>query len=255
VRRVERYDMLEAVIIVLLILAAITAGAQPTGDGVSLLRQVSEAARSAKGWRAEGAAGAASITVSTRGPLEMRFSESRDPWYSSVTICDGSIVWIKARYSGPVSFHADEDGHGATAKACSPAALQRDALLDSLQVAVLAGKDNALGCALVRAEYAVPTSSDNPSIPAYRLKPVAREICVDETSKAILWERFYAGPYVVSLTKIERDPEFGPDEFEIPPNARLSRLEIIGELPVHDCLGSPPSVGCGKNPFALHDGN
>jgi hypothetical protein len=37
--------MLEAVIIILLILAAITAGAQPIGDGVPLLRQVSEAAR------------------------------------------------------------------------------------------------------------------------------------------------------------------------------------------------------------------
>jgi hypothetical protein len=54
VRRANRYDILEAVIIVLLILAAVTAGAQPTGDGVSLLRQVSEAARSAKGWRPEG---------------------------------------------------------------------------------------------------------------------------------------------------------------------------------------------------------
>lgn len=254
VRRAKRYDMLEAVIIVLLILAAITASAQPTGDGVPLLRQVSEAARSAKGWRAEGTSGTSSITVSTRGPLEMRYSVSGNSGSFNRTVCDGAEIW-NAWYGGISS----ASGTGpATAPECNPSVLQWDSLLDSLLSAVLAGKDSTVGCALVRAEYASPTSSGYPNIPAYRLRPVTREVCVDEASKAILWERFFAGPYVVSLTRIERDPEFGPDEFKIPPHTLLAEIPVLDQLdalPLLSCSDSSQSVGCPQNPFALHDGN
>jgi hypothetical protein len=157
----------------------------------------------------------------------------------------------------------------ASARECNPVALQWD-LLDSLQSAVLVGNDASLGCALVRAEYVIssgleywPEFVSEPNIAGYPpqkvQRPVTREMCVDEASKTVLREQLKAsvGPYhyVVSFAKIERDPEFGPDEFEIPPNAQRTasrRLQILGDLPVHDCLGSSPSVGCAKNPFALH---
>src|SRR5271154_1164748 len=86
--------MLEAVIFLLLILAAITASAQPVGDGVPLLRQVAEAARSAKGWRAEGMIGESPLSISTRGPREMRFVDGRYPGDTfDLTVCDGSELW------------------------------------------------------------------------------------------------------------------------------------------------------------------
>jgi hypothetical protein len=65
----------------------------------------------------------------------------------------------------------------------------------------------------------------------------------------------------VSLPKIERDPEFGPDEFKIPSEARdrgVHRapvfLQEFWSLPLYACSGTSQSVGCAKNPFAIRDG-
>lgn len=244
-------------VIVLLILAAIAAGAQPTGDGVPLLRQFSEAARSARGWRAEGTIGDSPITVSTRGPLEMRYLAGQWPERFDRTVCDGSTMW-NAWYHG---ISASGSVEAATAANCNPSALDWDALLDSLLFAVLDGKDGALGCTLVRAEYAVHAGLDTRYTPPYGLWPVTRELCVNEASKVVLWERLNMGTYVVTLTKIKRDPVFSPDEFEIPLNVGRSTdrgfqtlwLQMLGNLPLHFCSGSSPSVGCVKNPFALHN--
>jgi hypothetical protein len=75
-------------------------------------------------------------------------------------------------------------------------------------------------------------------------------MCVDQSSKAVLWERFevasgYGSLLVLSFPKIERDPEFGPGEFDIPPDSWLQEFD---KWPVHDCLGSSPSVGCARMP-------
>jgi hypothetical protein len=252
-------DMLEAVIIVLLILAAVAASAQPTGDGVPLLRQVAETARSAKGWRAEGTLGESPITVSTRSLLEMRYLVGQQPESFDLTVCDASTMW-NARYH---RISASGSVGAATAANCNPSALDWDALPDFLLFAVRGGKDGALGCTLVRAEYAVHAGLDTRYTPPYELWPVTRELCVNAASKAVLWERLDMGTYVATLTKIERDPVFSPDEFEIPLNAERGTdrgpqtlwLQMLGNLPVHSCSGSSPSVGCAKNPFALHDGN
>ena len=91
---------------------------------------------------------------------------------------------------------------------CSPAAFEWDALLDSLQSATLAGKDNVLGCTLVKAEYAAPATLPGRYVPTYRFE-------------IPLWV-FRA-----------------PDRW----------LQMIGDLPVLNCSGSSPSVGCVKISF------
>jgi hypothetical protein len=233
-------DILETVIIVLLLLAAGTASAQALGDGVLLIRAVSDSARSANGWRAEGTVevklldhdrpayvGRWPLSVSKRGPLEMRHSLGVDPGsypLSSfeLTVCDGETVWSRKMITG-ISARKEETSRDATAEACAPVALRWEDLLDSLQAAFLVGKDSASGCTLVKAEYSSPVGGLELYIPDLQLGLVTREMCVDEGRKVILWERFevtqrYNVQYVVSFTydKVERDPEFRVDEFEIP---------------------------------------
>src|ERR1700683_1279029 len=154
-----------------------TSSAQPIGDGVPLLRQVAEAARSAKGWRAEGSGDESRWTVSTRGPLEMRYGGGRGAENSQI-VCDGATRWSKTLHIGPPSFGTEEEMHAATAKECSPPALRWEDLLDSLLFAAFDGKDSALGCTLVRAEYAAESDLDTRNTPAYQLRPVTRELCV-----------------------------------------------------------------------------
>jgi hypothetical protein len=106
------------------------------------------------------------------------------------------------------------------------------------------------------AEYAVQAGLDTRYTPPYELWPVTRELCVNEASKAVLWERLNMGTYVATLTKIERDPVFGPDDFEIPLNVGRSTdrgfqtlwLQMLGNLPVNLCSGSS-SIGCARLPF------
>ncbi len=301
----------------LIILAALTACAQPVADGLPLIQQVVEAARSAKGWRAEGARGAKvgetpagpvigdqtlrRFTVATGGPLEMRYVVGLYPVSYELKVCDGTHAWNKGVIGrsdiGPQITNPFPDGfvNDATAqklhplcpscgpaKECdSPPGLPWQDLLPSLSGEILVvGKDNALGCTVVSAEYKRTAGLEllnfydmAPGLMG-TLGPVSVEMCIDEPSKAVLWERFevtQGSPspvpvrWVLSLTKIERDPGFSPDEFKIPPNvptleqafeasSALYRLWQLEHLPLNDCSGSSPSAGC-VNPFALHDGN
>jgi hypothetical protein len=262
-------------VIVLLILTAIAASAQPTGDGVPLLRQVSEAARSAKGWRAEGGRDVRvegprgsplffegrGFTVSMRGLLE-----SHHDLGSGLTVCDGSTRWNQLRSFGGQVWESREV---ATAETCRPPAPRWGALLDSLRSAVILGTDDSRGCVLVGARYDLPDGLGFyiPTAPPVGL--ITREMCVDEARNMILWERLEGtsaslNRVIVSMTykEVERDPEFGPDEFKIPPadfsyrDAQPDGVDLLQELdslPVHFC--SSPSGGCAKNPFALHNRN
>lgn len=187
----------------------------------------------------------------------MRIFSGRDTATAfSRTVCDGVDIW-NLWYNG---ISSSGDLWTPIAEECIPVALQWDALLDSLQAAVLVGKDATLGCAYVRAEYATPPSPIVLNPQGYQLRPDARVLCIDEVSKAILWERFNAGSFVMSLTKIERDPVFGPDEFKIPEvsfrrtdNARRTDrlLQLLWDLPLHFCVSASPNVGCVANPFVL----
>jgi hypothetical protein len=63
--------------------------------------------------------------------------------------------------------------------------------------------------------------------------------------------------HVATFTEIERDPEFSPDEFEIPLYAGRSPdrwLQLLGSLPVRFCTASS-TAGCAKDPFFPNDGN
>lgn len=191
-------------LIVLLILAAIASSAQPIGDGVPFVRQVAEAARSAKA-----------------GEPRERWA-SHDGLFPSVNrLRDGTTLWSRLAYWTAKLRHRRGD-------ACCHS------------------KDSTLRCTLTRAEYAARPDLDIRNIPAYQLRPATRELCVDEASKAILWERFEtmleaSAHHVATFTKIERDPEFSPDEFEIPLYAGRSPdrwLQLLGSLPVRFCTAS-----------------
>ena len=263
-------------ILLLLILATICTSAQSVGDGVPLLRQVSEASRTAKGWRASGGLdvkaglpGASrqfdfeesrGFMTSKRGPLESHDNSGRGE-----TVCDGSTRWNRLLSVG--NGHAWESMKTATAEECDPSALRWGNLLDSLRSAVLLGAaGTSPACTVVRAEYTLPKGPGF-WIPTFHpVGLITREMCIDEPRKVILWERFEGtsseGVHVmVSMTynEIERDPEFGVDEFEIPNTGCLGcddgpiwnsvQLLDIDLLPAHICTGSSPSVGCSKLPF------
>jgi hypothetical protein len=220
-------------VVILLLLLAVVADAQPIGDGVPLLRQMSEWVRSATGWRASfyleissepviipafGSSGA----ISKRRPLELNYAYAGG---FSRTICDGTTLSSRMLpFSGP-NPQETEFRTPATLERCNPLALRWDNLLDSLVSAALDGSDRLAGCTLVRAEYMLPDGLGRyfPTEPI--LSPViTREMCIDEARLVILYER-YEGPtshFAHSIVTyryqdIERDPEFGPDEFAVPP--------------------------------------
>ena len=242
--------------------------------------------------------------MATGGPLEMRYVTGQYPVSYEMKVCDGTHVWYVGAIGnsdgvGPQVTNIFPDGFIDDASAqtlhplcpsCGPAkecdsplglSWGQD-LLPSLSGEILVvGKDGALGCTVVSAEYKRPAGLEllnfydmAPGLMG-TLGPVSVEVCIDEASKAPLWERFevtQGSPspvpvrWVVSLTKIERDPQFNPDEFKIPPNVPSREQALLGmwnarylwrlnQLPLYDCSGSSPSAGCVKNPFALHDGN
>lgn len=250
-------------LISLFLLAAMAVNAQPVGDGVRLLERVSEAAPSAKGWRAEGTlefdvlraapvGGIAHIrdpiTISTRGPLELRHIHGKLPGVLDQTVCDGLTAWHKNVLLG-ISSSIEETLSLAIAKECSPpVAIDWQNLLTSLRSAHLYGSDGKTGCTLVRAEYSPPTGLEA-YVPNDHLGPVISEMCVDEATSAVLWERFevtqgYSMHYVVEFTRIDRDPGFSPEEFKIPPDARDDTglpvtLELLNSLPVYSAPALP----------------
>jgi hypothetical protein len=212
--------------------AAALAMGQPAGDGVPLLRQVAEAAATAKGWRVEGTMeGWVAIansepqqrfTLSRRSPLELRhvLGELEGEYLNfTMIVCDGSSVLNRRALTG-VSAYRDDTVYGATAHACQPPIVRWEDLLDSLKAATMTGEDAALGCTEVRAEY----SSGNSSF--YFLGaavPFARTVCVDLTTNLVRWEQLEVGRESALVkfiyTKVERDPDFAADEFAIPPAA------------------------------------
>ncbi|HEY1760071.1 MAG TPA: hypothetical protein VGG72_32160 [Bryobacteraceae bacterium] len=205
-------DILEAVLVILFILASITAVPQPVGDGVKLLRQVSEAARLATGWRAEetitfGGNVSVPVTESARGSLEMR--DSLFP-----AVCGGFVKWKRFSLDARGSISSRGFGESfekATAEECNPIAFRWGHLLDSLRSATLVGKDSMSGCTLVSAEY--ERTSDFVEL-VWAVGPVHREMCVNRDRKAVLSERFEGasgyGLFVLNFPKIERDPESAP---------------------------------------------
>jgi hypothetical protein len=265
------------VAILLLLLAVLAARAQPVGDGVPLVRQVSEAARSATGWRAGYDLGidsdpqvipafGTSGSISKRKPLELNY-----PFFGGRIICDGTTFYQGTEPTSGPNPQRTESRAPATAELCTPLALRWDNLLDSLRSAVLAGPDEDSTCTVVEAEYVLPNGLGR-YFPTERFlgTVTTREMCVDETRLVISWERF-EGPTthfaktIVSYLyhNIERDPVFAPDEFIVPaplPPARDAlvpgltgayvdlgggSLDLLNTLPL--CLNAL-SVGCRRLP-------
>ncbi len=219
-------------VILLLALVALAAEAQPTGDGVALLRQVSKNARSAAGWHAEGSVAVAidpgpsggfgrsesvrGLFVSTRGPLESRHS------LAGLTVCDGLRSWNHRESMGGGG-SVSESRAAASAQICNTP-LQWENLLGSLQSAVVLVRDSSQGWILVSAEYFLPDGLGFEILTTQPVGAIRREMYVDTSRDVIIQERISGiaanGDRVtvnIAYTKIERDPQFGPDEFRIPP--------------------------------------
>lgn len=166
--------------------------------------------------------------------------------------------------------HKRESLGVATVGTCNPPILRWENLLVSLRSAVLLGAgENLPNCTLVKAEYMLPKGLGFYVPTSSPVGLVIREMCVDTTHNVISWERFegdsvegFLQHVIITVTyaKVERDPEFGVDEFEIPYALYISSpdddiyfedsllLPDIDRLPVHLCSG------CVKNPFAVDKG-
>ncbi len=225
-------------IALLMLIAAMAAWGQPTGDGVPLLSEVAGVARAATGWRVEGTMeGRVDIanigpqqkhfTLSRRSPLELKHvlgEVTGDFENFTMFVCDGSSVMYRRALTG-ISAYRDDMVFAATPHACQPPIVRWEDLLESLRTAALTGEDASFGCTMVRAEYSSPgnlrfyiTDAD---------MPFARTVCIDPITVMVRWEQLEvgdpAGPYKVKFiyTRVERNPEFAADEFAIPPASRV----------------------------------
>lgn len=248
-------------IALLLVLAATAAWAQPTGDGVPLLRRVAESWRDVKTWRVEGTAEGRSGIPSS--PYERRrfFVSKAGPWQSryvffrGYTVCDIQNAWRRKILSG-ISYYEDDYSETATEEVCRPPFPRWEDLLNSLVSATLDGREDRRGCTLVRGTYGVPVVYDlagGLGFGAGIVQPmglVTREMCIDEAREVILWERFEgSGQAHVTLEyeKIERDPPFGPDEFRYPDAIPDSIRPKQGKVPSYtiNILDALPVCGLG----------
>jgi hypothetical protein len=234
--------------LLLLLSTAALAWAQPAGDGVPLLRQVAQSWRDVKAWRVEGTAegkDGSPFSPYERSPFFVSKGgrwESRYVFFRGYTVCDTANAWRRKILAG-VSYYVDDYSETATEEACRPPFPRWEDLLDSLVSANLDGKDDQRGCTLVKGIYKVPVPTVDDlagglGFGAGIVQPmglVTREMCIDEARDVILWERFEGGGGQSHVTleyeKIERDPQFGPDEFRYPDAIPESIRGKPGPLP------------------------
>jgi TonB family protein len=222
--------------------------AQPGEDARPLLRQVSDAARNVRSWRAEYVATIETTGEGFRSKREMPTKETAQgpnllrremtPTGTPILIiCDGVNTWD---YTPALKQYQKTLGARA---ACSSHFSNWARLMDGIQSAVITGSDTVVfegiptPCDLVRAEYGTLTMT----------------VCVDRNRSLILRETSEAkavsnpsppkvaqSKTTISYSSIERDPVLPPDFFTFEPPAGSTLLAPTG---------SPPAQRVDPGPF------
>ena len=219
--------------LVLALLTLSAASAQIHPDARVLLQQVSEAARAAKAFHAEGSSVVemtaegtlnrveTSFRFSTKGPQHLRWEATGAN--SGQRLCDGSYAWIHLARTNSYTRNTLQPSH------CEPPIPRWDNLTGALVAAEVTGREQVrfneatVECQAVRAEYesgaqilaGLPNAS----------KTLLRTLCIDPTRNLIVRDRVESNSLVINLrtaatftySQAEWNPALPADTFQFQP--------------------------------------
>ncbi|MGD0500562.1 MAG: TonB family protein [Bryobacteraceae bacterium] len=233
------------VAIAVLIAAAASAPAQTSGDAVTLLQQVAQAAQSTASWRAEGQIvtetraefSAVSATepfkAFIRGQQELRYETSGPN--ATIVVSNGSTVW---RYASASNSYTRQDGlrgfwpSEVLAWKAFPAMLRNAAIVGRDQVEF---DGQTAECELVRGE--LPPSGRGNDAPSG-----TRTLCIDRARLLVLRDQTEYGSTpnggatehitrTISYSRVERNAPLEASLFEFqPPNGATERTIPVAAL-------------------------
>ena len=254
--------------LVLFLLLAGVGFAQTGQDALPLLREVAEASRNLRTYRAEGhiaqdvdigiGGGKEDLAfrVATRFPQRMRIEVSGGPeWVTGLpytVVCDGRSGWV---YYDKGKVFRKVDAEDWTRGYCTPGTLTSfEHVADDVRSAVIAGdgherfEGRAQPCVVVEAQYRVIKDVMIPPGMVAQVGRVSRRMCIDPARKLILSDRLEADldagpvPYhvleTVTYERIERNPDLPEALFEFqPPEA--AKLFELPKLTQRGCRSGP----------------
>jgi TonB family protein len=196
--------------------------ADPGGNALALLQEVSDTAKATQSWRIEvtietsdygGHDRPASFALLIRSPGEVRFEQTGGSAPGTV-VCNQDGTWV---YSQPLNRYRMRSSKEASL--CPPIVGDWAALPTTLESPSLAGHrraeidGQALDCQLVRG-FSEPEEKSSGRI--------KREVCIDIARKVILWERsvMKGGHRTYAFSRVDRNVAIEPSVFAFVPPAR-----------------------------------